>query len=154
MTMTERKKVPTVYLDTCTLQRPMDDQTQARIRVETEAILAIMAVIQAGEVRMLGSEVLEYEINRIPDDLRRREALNLLTLAHERLTISQALEIMAETLEKQGVKPMDAIHLALASEYHVDFFVTSDDRLLHKARQSKLACRPLSILELILEVSP
>jgi len=31
-----------LYLDTCCLQRPLDDQRQARIRLETEAILALL----------------------------------------------------------------------------------------------------------------
>jgi predicted nucleic acid-binding protein len=32
-----------IYLYICCLQRPLDDQTQPRIRVETEAVLAILA---------------------------------------------------------------------------------------------------------------
>ena len=32
-----------IYLDTCCLQRPLDDQTQPRIRVETEATSVKMA---------------------------------------------------------------------------------------------------------------
>jgi len=31
-----------LYLDTCCLQRPLDDQRQARIRLEAEAILALL----------------------------------------------------------------------------------------------------------------
>ncbi len=32
-----------VYLDTCCLNRPFDDQTQAHIHLEAEAVLLIMA---------------------------------------------------------------------------------------------------------------
>ena len=144
----------TVYLDACCLQRPLDDQTQARIRVETEAILAILTAVQTGAITMTSSEALEYEISRIPDEQRRYEVLALLSLADERLTITDAVERLAETLEQQGIHPMDAIHLALASHHHVDFFATSDDALLRRARHSKLSCRPLSILELLQEINP
>ncbi len=57
-----------IYLDSCSLQRPLDDQTQARIRVETEAVLAILAATQAGDIVLLNSEALEYEMWRIPDE--------------------------------------------------------------------------------------
>lgn len=123
-----------IYLDTCCLQRPFDDQTQPRIRVETEAVLAILAAVQAGEVEMVNSEALEYEIDRIPDEQRCYEALALLSLAAERLVISEAVEQMAEFLETKGIQPMDAIHLALASSHRLDHFVTTDDALLRKAR--------------------
>lgn len=143
-----------IYLDACCLQRPLDDQTHPRIRVETEAVLAVLASVQAGEIKMISSEALEYEISRIPDDSRRYAAMTLLSLADERLMVSQTVESLAETLERQGIHPMDALHLALASEQSADYFVTCDDALLRKARQSELSCRPTSILELLLELNP
>lgn len=143
-----------IYLDTCCLQRPLDDQTQPRIRVETEAVLAILAAVESGMARMVSSEAVEYEIGRIPDEQRRFEALAPLSLADERLVISEAVEQMAELLAEQGIQPLDAIHLALASVHRVDYFVTTDDALLRKARQTGLACRPVSILELLQELNP
>ena len=86
-----------IYLDTCCLQRPLDDQTQPRIRVETEAVFAILASVQAGSVILLTSEALEFEISRIPDEQRRREATAILTLASERLTLSESTEVLAES---------------------------------------------------------
>ena len=32
-----------LYLDTCCLKRPFDDQVQPRIRIETEAVLGLLA---------------------------------------------------------------------------------------------------------------
>ena len=43
-----------IYLDCCCLQRPLDDQTQPRIKVEAEAVLAILSSVQAGEVFVAG----------------------------------------------------------------------------------------------------
>lgn len=70
-----------IYLDNCCLQRPLDDQTHPRIRVETEAVFVVLAAVQAGEQSLLGSEALDYEIRRIPDEARRTEALSMLALA-------------------------------------------------------------------------
>jgi len=44
-----------VYLDNCCLQRPLDNQTQARIRVETEAVFAVLAAVQSRQVTLAGS---------------------------------------------------------------------------------------------------
>ena len=80
-----------IYLDNCCLQRPLDDQTHPRIKVETEAVFAILAAVQAGEQVLLGSEALEYEVMRIPDEARRSEVLSVLALAAERLQITDAV---------------------------------------------------------------
>lgn len=147
--------MPSIYLDTCCLQRPLDDQTQPRIRVETEAVLGILVAVQAGEVQMFSSDALDYEISRIPDYQRRQQARSMLSLAATRLNITEAAENLAESLERQGIRPMDAIHLALASVAGADFFATCDRRFLARARQSTgLGCSPLSVFELLLEISP
>ena len=143
-----------IYLDACCLQRPFDDQTQPRIRVECEAVLAILAAVQAGELVLLTSEALEFEIQRIPDDYRRREALAILTLASERLVITQLTETLALSLEQIGLSPMDALHVALASEASADFFATTDDKLLRRVNLApKLTCQPISLLGLFSEVT-
>lgn len=143
-----------IYLDACCLQRPFDDQTQPRIRVESEAVLAVLAAVEAKDAILLSSEALEFEIERIPDAHRRTEALAMLTLAQERLTITEAVEAVAVTLEKVGVTAMDALHTALASQACADFFVTSDDRLLRKLKGLPgLKCQPVSLISVVSEVT-
>lgn len=39
---TEIYKYMKIYLDNCSLQRPLDDKSQIRIRLEAEAILAVI----------------------------------------------------------------------------------------------------------------
>lgn len=98
-----------IYLDACYIQRPFDDQTQPRIRVEAEAVLAILAAVHAGDVILLSSEALEFEIDRIPDEQRRTEALAILSLASERLTINDQSESLAESLVTAGLSALDAL---------------------------------------------
>ena len=50
-----------LYLDVSVLNRPFDDQSQVRIRLETEAFLAILERIETGELVMVGSTVLDFE---------------------------------------------------------------------------------------------
>lgn len=141
-----------VYLDCCCLQRPLDDQSQPRIRVETEAVLAILEAVMAGDVSLVGCDALELEINRIPDDIRREKVWDLLALASERIEIDEESSRMVDFLEASGIKGMDAVHLAIASTAQVDFFVTCDDRLLKYGRSARLDCQVVSAVELLAEV--
>ena len=36
-----------IYLDTCSLQRPLDNKTQLRVMVESEAVLGLLALCAA-----------------------------------------------------------------------------------------------------------
>lgn len=143
-----------VYLDNCCLQRPLDNQTHPRIRVETEAVFAVLAAVQAKELTLLDSEALHYEISRIPDDTRRTEALALLSLASEYLQITDAIEALALAFKQTGLSAMDAIHLALASTAKADYFCTCDDKLFRKAVAIPgLTCKVITLLSLIPEVT-
>ena len=143
-----------IYFDTCCLQRPLDDQTQPRIRVETEAVFSLLAAAQAGDLALLGSEALEYEVSCIPDEARQIEVLDVLLLAAERIEVTGEVENLALSFEQQGVSAMDAIHLACASIAKADFFCTCDDKLLRKAQTlSGLGCKTISLLGLVPEVT-
>lgn len=144
-----------VYIDNCCLQRPLDDQTHPRIKIETEAIFVVLAAVQAGDVTMLGSEALEYEISRIPDEARRKEVLSVLALATQRLVVTDEIESLALSFEKQGVQAMDAVHLALADKAKADYFCTCDDKLFRKAQALQgLTCKVITLLGLVPEVTP
>ena len=143
-----------LYLDNCCLQRPLDDQTHPRIRVETGAVFAILAAIQSGDHQLISSVALEYEIGRIPGDDRRAEVLSVLTLATERLEISDDVEAAALVIEQSGISAMDALHLALASDAKADYFCTCDDALFRKAQAlANLNCKVITLLGLVPEVT-
>ncbi len=57
-----------IYLDNCCYNRPFDDQTQERIHLESETILTILKMGQMKRVTIVGSEILELEINRMLDE--------------------------------------------------------------------------------------
>jgi predicted nucleic acid-binding protein len=144
-----------VYFDTCSLQRPFDDRSQPRINVEAEAVLTILRLVESGQLEWMSSEVLQFEIDRIPDMERQARALELLELASSTLQIDDDIVAQAEQLLQSGVKPLDALHLASASYSKADFFCTCDDRILKKAKRLKgLNLRIVSPLQLVAEVTP
>lgn len=70
-----------VYLDACCLSRLTDDQSQARIREEAEAVEQVLAGIRRGTFELLSREALEDEVRRNPSMERRVEARTILPLA-------------------------------------------------------------------------
>jgi hypothetical protein len=68
-----------IYLDACSLQRPLDDRARPRINVEAEAVLTILRLVESGDLDLLSSEALQFEIAKIPDARRRARAVNCWT---------------------------------------------------------------------------
>jgi len=46
-----------IYLDTCSIQRPLDNKVQPRIFMEAEAILTVLSLVEGGELELLSSDV-------------------------------------------------------------------------------------------------
>ena len=142
-----------VYLDTCSLHRPLDSKTQIRIVLESEAVLGIIGLCEAGQLELVSSEVLVFEVNRNPQIIRREFGLEVLSKASSFIPLNQQIEQRAEVLNKLGIKPLDALHLASAEEVQADYFCTCDDKFLKKAKAvSDIKTKVVSPLELIEEI--
>lgn len=144
-----------IYLDACSLQRPLDDRSQPRINIESEAILTILRLVEAGALELISSETLDFEIDQISNPYRRLKAVKMLKLAIDVIEVDKAIEIQATHFIKAGIKPLDALHLASAVCKKVDYFCTCDDRLLKKEKKlNKLSTKVVSPLQLVAKVAP
>jgi len=124
-----------IYLDTCCLNRPFDDQTQERIRLEAEAVLAILSRIEKGDWEWVGSDVLTDEIEQTPDTQKLSRSKLLSGFIDENVEIGEKEIKRAAELEKAGFQIFDALHLASAESAKVDVFLSTDDRLLKLAKR-------------------
>ena len=61
-----------IYLDNCSFNRPYDDQTQIRVALEAHAKLHIQERVKDGELELIGSYTLDYEISRNPYEMKRK----------------------------------------------------------------------------------
>jgi predicted nucleic acid-binding protein len=139
-----------IYMDMCSLQRPSDDRTQLRIRVESEAVLGILALCESGKAELVSSVALRFEIDRNPHPLRRSYAEEALSVAGPFVSATASVVDRARKYVGGGIKPLDALHLACAVEAGAAYFCTCDDRLLKRARNVDTgATRPVSPLELM-----
>jgi predicted nucleic acid-binding protein len=143
-----------IYLDMCSLQRPLDTKAQVRIAVEAEAILGIIALCEAGQAELIASEALVFELERNPHPVRKRYAVEVLSKAKVFVQADDRVAARAGAFHALGIQPLDALHLASAVEARADYFCTCDDRFLNRAKTiDTLPTKVVSPLELIAEVA-
>src|SRR6056297_3495387 len=123
-----------VYLDLCAIQRPLDDQTQLRIRAEAEAVLSVLALCEAEALALITSGAHVVENARCPHPDRRIHVDDVLTLSSHYVQGDANVLRRAERYGASGVKRLDALHLASAVEAEADYFCTTDDQLLRRGR--------------------
>jgi predicted nucleic acid-binding protein len=142
-----------IYLDTCSLQRPLDNKNQIRIILEAEAVLGVIGLCETGKVELVSSEVLFFEVRQNPKMIRREFGLEVLAKADAFVRLNEQIEKRAKEFTQLGIKPLDALHLASAEIGRADYFCTCDDKFLKKAKGIRgLKVRAISPVELIEEI--
>ncbi len=142
-----------IYLDNCSLQRPLDEKTHSRIHLEAEAVMDIIALGEDGQVKLVSSEILQFEIERMTDSIRRAHTYEILSKAMVHVDMTDAVAERASELSRAGIQPVDALHLAAAIESGADYFCTCDDKFYRRARILTLPkTKVVTPLELILEL--
>ncbi len=121
-----------IYLDSCALNRLTDSPSHLRIRQEAEAVERIFQFVQQGKIEWVASTWLKTELERNPDNTKRRDALLLLELADESWQPERQTRDRVRFLATLGYGRFDALHLAIAEVAQVDFLVTVDDRFLRR----------------------
>ncbi len=142
-----------IYLDNCSIQRPLDDRSQLRIAVESEIILNVLTLVEMQKVELLSSEVLVYEATKTTNMFRREFVLKALSKRSGYTELDDEIEKCSKAFINSGIKPLDALHLASAEKMNADFFSTCDNSFLKKAKQiNGLRTKAVSILELLEEL--
>jgi hypothetical protein len=90
-----RVRLMRIYLDVCSIQRPLDDRNQLRVRSEAEAVLRILAYCESGGGSLIDSDALRYETSRNPHRIRRRYTEEILAGAERFTPSTPAVEQLA-----------------------------------------------------------
>jgi len=123
-----------IYLDNCCYNRPYDDQSSIRIRLETEAKLYIQDKIKLGEIELVWSYMLEQENEDNPFEDKRENIQQWVELAVMDISESENILIQAENFLKIGFKNKDALHIACAIVSGANYFITTDKGILKKGK--------------------
>ncbi len=137
-----------VYLDTSTYNRPYDDQTQATIYLETQAVLIIINLIETQQIQSVNSSVLKYEVSKNPFPLVQQAIQKNLNLTSIYQPLNEMIRQRAKALERLAIKPIDALHVASFEASESDYFVTCDKRLLNRCKTLKIsAINPINLIK-------
>lgn len=138
-----------VYLDNCCYNRPFDEQSQLKVRLETEAKLRIQQMMRSGTVEYVWSDMLVVEAEDCPDMDKQEKILSWRHGACSFVEITPEIERNASWIMELGVKNADAIHLACAASAKCDWFFTTDRGILSKVRNLGMmrVANPLHFVE-------
>ena len=142
-----------IYLDNCCYNRPFDDQTQPRIHLESEAVLIILSRAQQKKDIILGSPILEFEMARMTDLVKKLRVKELYKIADRKSAYTDRVRARAQEIQKQSkIRLLDSLHIATAEEADADVLVTTDDRLIKMASRIELGVRVMNPLTFLKEV--
>ena len=103
-----------IYLDNCSFNRPFDDQTQMKIRLETEAKLFIQNVILNGEIELVWSYILDFENSANPYEQRKETIQAWRDIAVLDGEEDEEIILLANNFTSVGFKAKDSLHVACA----------------------------------------
>ena len=142
-----------IYLDVCCLCRPFDNHDVTRIRLESEAILAIIKRCSL-DWELITSTAILYEIGSIHDSAKKSRAIQLTGCAREMIRVDTDLLLRAEETGESGITGMDAIHLACAEKAGAVFLTTDEDVIrIMKAHSQDISVRVDNPLHWLTEVN-
>ena len=96
-------------------------------------MLLILTRVQNEDWIWYSSDIVIDEIEQTPDSKRRERVRQLNAHANEVYQLTEVDFARAEALANLGFSSMDALHLACAENCGADVFMTTDDKLFHRA---------------------
>jgi hypothetical protein len=137
-----------VYLDTCCFNRPFDDQSQIRIRLESEAKLKLQSDIINKKITLIWSYMMDFENHHNPFEERRIRISHWKSLAQIVVLANPLIIDEAKAISALGLKIKDSLHLACAKFEKADFFFTTDDQILRKCHsiEGLQVCNPIEYI--------
>lgn len=142
-----------VYLDYNCFQRGFDDQSHARIRMESSACEQIFDAADSGWLQLAWSFIHQDENSLCPFPDRKLEVMRLSGLCAVRVDPSAIIRDIALQLTKGvGISAKDALHVASAKHCGAQYFLTCDDRLLKKKNKLKLDLSMMNPVEYSLKL--
>ena len=142
-----------IYMDVCCLSRMFDDQSQDKIRMETEAVTSILkrCVTTQGWI-LVGSDIILLEASKNKDISKRQKILRLHDGVTLQIKYNSKIKSRAEQFRKCGVKLFDSLHMASAESAGVDALLTTDKQFINSSARSDTLIKIVNPLDFYMEV--
>ena len=83
----------------CSIQRPLDSQDDVRVVTEAQAVLGVLRLCESGQVTLVGSDALLFELEKNPHPIRKDYAAVVLSNAAAFNATDQRVEARARQFE-------------------------------------------------------
>lgn len=111
----------------------------------------ILQLVETEKVELVTSSVIAFENSKNPFPQRRKWVVSCLKLSKQNLVLNTEIRKRGRELEKQGIKPLDALHLACAESGKIDYFLTCDDKVVKSYKSREMVV--FNPVEFILKVT-
>ena len=138
-----------VYLDNCSFNRPFDDQTRMKVKLEADAKLFIQNGILNGKVELVWSYILDFENSENPYQQRKATIQTWKEIAVLDCEANEEIMLQAEGLQSIGLKSKDALHIACAMFGQCKYFITTDNKILNKKVEGIKTINPLDFIRVL-----
>ncbi len=116
-----------IYLDNCCYSRLTDEDTRLNVIAEAAKIQTIIDNRFFGGYMIAGSRIVTIEMENNPNDAAREKSMRTYRSAVTgEVGITAQVIARAQGLESNGLRPMDARHLAAAEAIYADYLLTTD----------------------------
>jgi predicted nucleic acid-binding protein len=83
----------------------------------------------------MGSDIVEYEIMKTPDVIKKNKALHLYNIKKETIELNYVIEKRASEIQKYKLKPLDSLHFASAEYGNADVLLTVDKDFIKLSKE-------------------
>ena len=140
-----------IYMDCCCLNRPTDNQTYDKTRIESNVIMAILLECLYGSWQLVGSDIIEYEIMKTPDQNKRNRVLDLYSIKKENIELNDVIVKRAKEMQKYGIKSLDSLHFASAEYKNVNVLLTVDKEFINSSKKIISSLRVINPINWFME---
>ena len=141
-----------IYLDNCCYGWPYDDQSSEKIIAETQSIRTIRKKIENGNIELVTSFMLHYEIN-LRKDIDKKNKINKFIKTYKTFYVGieniNELDKLSSKIMSTGIKTQDSYHVASAILANCDYFLTTDKRLLKYNSNEIIMINPVDFVKMI-----
>jgi predicted nucleic acid-binding protein len=141
-----------IYLDNCCYNRPFNDQTQERIHLESEAVLAIVKRGLQDIDEIIGSDIVDFEMKQLSDSEKLENVQNLYAVICENEKYTKDILCRSKELKRLSkIRSLDSLHIASAESAGADILLTTDDNFEKYCAKMKLNVRVMNPLKYYME---
>ena len=143
-----------LYFDSCCYNRPYDDQTQEKIHMEGESILAIINKCNQNNDEIIGSPVVDLEIDRISDIEKKEKVKSFYekTITWKISYTESIINRVWELSEQANIRTLDKFHLSFAEYSDANILLTTDSKFEKACSNLDLKIKVKNPLKYIMEV--